>query len=317
MGEAEKMYLRSLDIYARLALASPAQFEPDLARTAMNLGNFYSDVQKMGEAKKMYLRSLDIYERLAKSNPAQFEQNLAMTAMNLGIFYSDVQKMGEAEKMYLRSLDIYERLAKSNPTQFEPDLAFTLNNFGYFRQISGQFEEAKKMYSRGLALRQKAVVSGQTYFWDDLNRIYINMADLRDSFELRGNWTAIADIQRERAVCMEALGKVHPTAAENAPQDYGNLSWYCIFTRQYPESQAAAERALSLAPTQNWVRINLGHSHLLRGEWDKAKQVYEEYLKNEPDSTEAKKLLLKDWDDLEKAGVTHKDIEKARAWAKE
>jgi len=27
--------------------------------------------------------------------------------------------------------------------------------------------------------------------------------------------------------------------------------------------------------------------------------------------------LLKDWDDLEKAGVTHKDMEKARAWVKQ
>ncbi len=317
MGEAEKMYLRSLDIRERLAKSNPAQFEPDLAFTLNNFGYFKQVSGQFEEAEKMYLRSLDIRERLAKSNPAQFEPDLAFTLNNFGYFKQVSGQFEEAEKMYLRSLDIRERLANSNPAQFEPDLAFTLNDFGYFKQVSGQFEEAKKMYSRGLALRQKAVASGQTYFWGELNRIYINMADLRDSFELRGNWTAVAAIQRERAVCMEALGKVHPTAAENAPQVYGNLSWYCIFTRQYPESQAAAERALSLAPTQNWVRINLGHSHLLRGKWDKAKQVYEEYLKNEPDSAEAKKILLQDWDALEKAGITHKDMEKARAWVRE
>jgi len=32
---------------------------------------------------------------------------------------------------------------------------------------------------------------------------------------------------------------------------------------------------------------------------------------------EGKKTLLKDWDALEKAGVTHPDMAKARAWVKE
>ncbi len=233
--------------------------------------------------------------------------------MSLGI----VQKMPEAEKMFLRSLDIRERLAKSNPAQFEPELANTLNNFGYFRQVNGQFEEAKKMYSRGLVLRQKAVANGQIYFWNELSRAYWNMESLRDSFELRGDWAAVAAIQSERAACMETLKGIHATAAKRAPQDYGSLSWYCLFARQYPEAKAAAERALTLAPSQIWVFRNLGHSHLLRSEWDKAKQVYEEYLKNETDPAEAKKLLEKDWDDLEKAGVTHKDMEKARKWARD
>ena len=317
MGEAEKMYLRSLDIRERLAKSNPAQFEPDLARTCVNLGIFYNAVQKMGEAEKMYLRSLDIYERLAKSNPAQFEPDLARTAMNLGIFYQTVQKMGEAEKMYLRSLEICERLAKSNPAQFEPDLAFVLNNFGYFRQVSGQFEEAKKMYSRGLALRQKAVASGQTYFWDELNRIYQNMASLRDSFERRGEFASAVAIQGERADCMYSLKGINIDYKLEAASAYNELYLTCFYAKMYKESIVAAERILELAPNRNWVRTNLGHAHLLRGEWDKAKAVYEEYLKNEPDSTAAKKILLKDWDDLEKAGVTHKDMEKARAWAKE
>ena len=79
MPEAETMYLRSLDIYERLAKANPAQFEPYLAATAMNLGIFYRTVQKMPEAEKMYRRSLEIYEQLAKANPAQFEPDLVGT----------------------------------------------------------------------------------------------------------------------------------------------------------------------------------------------------------------------------------------------
>jgi tetratricopeptide (TPR) repeat protein len=264
-------------------------------------------------------RAIEYFEKALKL--ARSESEEASLAMNLGVLYSDIQKMAEAEKMYLRSLEIRERLAKSSPAQFEPDLALTLNNFCFFRQENGQFEEAKKMYSRALALRQKAVANGQTYFWSKLGRVYANMGALRDSFASRGDWAAVAVIQRERAACMEALKDIHATAAKRAPQDYGSLSWYCLFARQYPESQAAAERALSLDPTKNWVRTNLGHSHLLRGDWDKAKAVYETYLKNEPDPDAGKKTLLKDWDDLEKAGAVPKErmgeVEKARKWVRE
>jgi Tfp pilus assembly protein PilF len=200
-------------------------------------------------------------------------------------------------------------------------LAFILNNFGVFKEETGQFEEAKKMYSRALALRQKAVASGQIYFGDKLSQVYRNMAALRDSFASRGNWTAVVAIQRERAACIEALSTVHTTAANRAPQDYGSLSWYRLFARQYPEAQAAAEKALALAPTQNWVRTNLGHSYLLRGEWDKAKKVYEQYIAGEKDPTEAKKTLAKDLDELEAAGVIPKermgDVERARKWVRE
>jgi len=93
MPEAETMYLRSLEIFERLAKANPAQFEPDLALMAMNLGIFYKTVQNMPEAETMYRRSLEIYERLAKADPAQFEPDLARTRIILNYFYSAVGKM--------------------------------------------------------------------------------------------------------------------------------------------------------------------------------------------------------------------------------
>jgi len=38
------MYRRSLEIYERLAKANPAQFEPNLAMTRINLNYFYETV---------------------------------------------------------------------------------------------------------------------------------------------------------------------------------------------------------------------------------------------------------------------------------
>ncbi|MEO6039098.1 MAG: hypothetical protein ABIQ93_11855 [Saprospiraceae bacterium] len=50
-----------------------------------------------------------------------------------------------------------------------------------------------------------------------------------------------------------------------------------------------------------------GHSWLLRGDWNNAKVFYEQYIGGEKDPAEAKKMLEKDWDELEAAGVTKRD----------
>ncbi len=315
MGEAEKMYLRALEIYERLAKANPVQFEPNLATTAMNLGVFYKAVRKMAEAEKMYLRSLDIYERLAKGNPMRLEPDLARTAMNLGNFYSDVQKMGESEKMYLRALEIYERLAKGNPMQFEPDLARTCVNFGNFYYTVRKMAEAEKMYLRSFEIRERLAKSNPVQFEPDLARTCVNLGNF---YHMNQKMAEAEKMYLRSLDIYERLAKGNPMQFEpDLARTCGNLSWFYLFAYKYPESAAAAEKGLSLDPALNWMRTNLGHSHLLRGDWEKAKTVYEEYLKNEPHPDEGKKALLQDWDYFEKAGVTHPNMEKARNWVKE
>ena len=116
----------------------------------------------------------------------------------------------------------------------------------------------------------------------------------------------------------ERLAKSSPAQFEpGLANTLGSLSFFYLFVNKYLEAQAAAEKVLSLDSTKTRMYGNLGHSYLLRSEWDKAKQMYEQYIAGEQDPAEAKAVLLKDWDDLEKAGITHKDMEKARAWVKE
>jgi len=316
MAEAEKFYLHSLETYERLAKNNPAQFEPDLAMTVMNLGNFYSDVQKMAEAEKFYLRSLEIYGRLAKNNPAQFEPDLAMTVMNLGIFYKTIQKIAEAEKFYLRSLETYERLAKNNPAQFEFDLARMATNLGNFYSDVQKMAEAEKFYLRSLETYERLAKNNPAQFEPYLATTVMNL----------GNFYATVQKMAEAEKFYLRSLEIRERLAKNNPAQFepelaqicGNMSFFYLFVMKFSEAQVAAERVLIIDPTQNWMRGNLGHSWLLRGDWDKAKQAYEQYISiGDPTPAEAKAYLLQDWDDLEKAGVMHPDMAKARAWVKE
>ena len=142
-----------LDINERFAKSHPAQFEPDLARTCMNLGIFYNVNQKPVESEKMHLRSLEIRERLAKANPAQFEPNLAMSCYNLGILYSDNDRHKEAIPILKKGLVIQQKLAEANPATHTEDLADTFNNLGFAYLKDGDFSNARDCLEKSQALK--------------------------------------------------------------------------------------------------------------------------------------------------------------------
>ena len=127
----------------------------------------------------------------------------------------------------------------------------------------------------------------------------------------------------------ERLAKTNPAQFEpNLTMALGCMSSIYLFVKKYKEAQDAAERALALDLNQNFIRTNLGHSYLFRGDWPKAKVLYETYLKNEKDPAAAqatllkdpaaaRATLLKDLDDLEAAGISSPEVEQARGWLKE
>jgi Tetratricopeptide repeat len=69
---------------------------------------------------------------------------------------------------------------------------------------------------------------------------------------------------------------------------------------------------LQLAPEEAWIQARLALALLHQGKWDEAKEIYLR-LKDQPygDATYAK-AFLEDLDALEKAGITHPDVPKAR-----
>ena len=74
--EAEEYYLKALGIYKRLAAAQPSVYEPDLATTYNDLGDFYDEAERQKEAEECYLQALRIYKRLAAAQPSVYEPEL-------------------------------------------------------------------------------------------------------------------------------------------------------------------------------------------------------------------------------------------------
>jgi len=183
--EAEKYYLRALEIYEKLwgledvnvaatlhdlgtmclnlgryeeaerhILRAMAIFVkaggPEhavLAATLNNLGNLCNALGRHEEAEKHYLHSLAIDEREWGAEHV----DVAGTLHNLGTMYLYLGRNEEAEKHYLRALGIYEKVRGMEYS----DLATTLNNLGNLCSNLGRNEEAEKYLLRSLTIKEK------------------------------------------------------------------------------------------------------------------------------------------------------------------
>ncbi len=96
-------------------------------------------------------------------------------------------------------------------------------------------------------------------------------------------------------------------------QAYGQLARYQLFAQQFGAAEQAAIEGLAVDPSQEWIKTNLASALLFQGKYPEAKNIYMEYkAKPFKDSMNFSDAFLQDLLELEKAGITHPDMEKIR-----
>ena len=125
--------------------------------------------------------------------------------------------------------------------------------------------------------------------------------------EAAGNDAAVEDTNK--------AGKLDPKTWD----DYLELAWNQLLNRKPREAIAASLKALKLSPANAaMIRTNLAHGYLFDNQFDKAKAIYLEnrdaMLRN--DQRTFNEVVLDDFSELEKAGITHPDMEKIKALLK-
>jgi tetratricopeptide (TPR) repeat protein len=293
-----------------------------LAKKQKNLGNDYYSQKNYDEAEKHYLKSLEIYEDLENTNPKIYLSSLATILKDIGDNYLKKKNYDEAEKRYQRCIKIREDLAKENPENHLKDLATILKDIGdsYFDQK--QYDKAEKYYLRCLKIREELAKNDSDYFQSDLFDVLYSLSLTYGQLE---NYSAAIQYTN---VCNEVLliekdkdsfkSYLEPFLVQN----YGSLSWYYLFTKEYAQSEQSARRVLKLDDTQTWVKTNLAHALLFQDRFSKAEKIYKELsqIKREDNETFSK-TLLEDFDKLGKAGAIPKerkaDVEKIRKMLRE
>jgi tetratricopeptide (TPR) repeat protein len=237
-----------------------------------------------------------------------------MTLNNLGAYYSANQKMSQAEVAYNEALKIYRQLAEKSPDAFLPVVAKILNNLGVFYKTLKQYDKALEHYGEALCYHEGTILKGGTNFINDWIQMLLNIAGVKDSAEVKKDYAGMANAVRLLAEGCDNLKGVNKKLLPLAVSQYGILSWWALFAKDYALSEKAARRCLELDETQAYVLTNLGHSQILRGQYNAGMATYEKLKgKKDGEGKDYKQVLLNDLKALEAEGITHKDFVQARA----
>jgi hypothetical protein len=131
-----------------------------------------------------------------------------------------------------------------------------------------------------------------------------------------------ANLRAEEAADNDAAVEETKKADKLDPKtgdDYLELAWNQLLNRKPREAIAASLKALKLSPANAaMIKTNLAHGYLLDNQFDKAKAIY---LENRDaqlrgDERTFNEVVLDDFSELEKASITHPDMEKIKALLK-
>ncbi|MBQ1019877.1 tetratricopeptide repeat protein [Micromonospora sp. D93] len=165
----------AVDVRRRLAVANPAAFDSDLARSLSNLGLRLSDLGRREEALTATREAVDTYRRLAVANPAAFNHVLGVSLNNLGGDLSGLGRREEALTAASEAVDIHRRLVAANPAKFDHVLAVMLNVLGAQLMELGRREEALSAGSEAVSIARRLVAANPAAFNPDLARSLHNL----------------------------------------------------------------------------------------------------------------------------------------------
>ncbi|MBX2841781.1 MAG: TIR domain-containing protein [Flammeovirgaceae bacterium] len=97
----------------------------------------------------------------------------------------------------------------------------------------------------------------------------------------------------------------------NAGSAYWNLSWYKLFEKEFSVAEKAVKRGIELHAEEG-IYTNLPTAYLFGGKKDEALKFYKEWKEKPYGVGVFREAFLLDLEDLEKAGITHKDVASAR-----
>jgi hypothetical protein len=128
-----------------------------------------------------------------------------------------------------------------------------------------------------------------------------------------------ANLRAEEAADGDAAVEGTQKAGELDPKTgdhYLELAWNQLLNRKPREAIAASLKALKLSPANaTMIKTNLAHAYLFENQFEKAKAIYLENrdAKLRNDQRTFSEVVLDDFIELEKAGITHPDMDKIKA----
>jgi len=206
----------AVELYRRLAAASPARYEPDLAMSLNNLSNYLRETGDTPGALAAIREAVELRRRLAAASPARYEPDLAMSLNNLSNHLSETGDTPGALAAIREAVELRRRLAAASPARYEPDLANSLNNLSNHLSEMGDTPGALAAIREAVELYRRLAAASPARYEPDLAMSLNNLsvflsetgdtpgalAAIREAVELRWRLAAASPARYEPDLAM-------------------------------------------------------------------------------------------------------------------
>jgi tetratricopeptide (TPR) repeat protein len=242
-----------LELSSDLLLSNSIDFQLELARLYLKLGEVARWFGQSQQAHVYFTRSEALSEHLAQTEPdrASFQRSLYASHIWLGDLARALGQNESAQAYFQKGHTIVERLAQAEPNRsdFQRELSVSHNKLGDLARDLDQNESAQTNYHKSLAIRERLTQTepNRTDLQRDLAVSYNKLGDLAHA--LGQNEEAQAYFQKSLAI-RERLAQAEPNRADfqrDLSVSYNKLGDLARALGQNESAQAYFEKDLAIA----------------------------------------------------------------------
>ncbi|NVN93827.1 MAG: tetratricopeptide repeat protein [Bacteroidetes bacterium] len=296
--------IEALNIRTELEKANKAKYVTSILETLSDIISLKMRVNQYKQAEIYIDKELDIYRELSKIYPSKYKSIFASILFNASTNYFEMQFYEKTIEVLNEDLGIVKQLAKNNPENYNEDIPMILINIANLRYSLRQFDQAQKTYIEALD-NYKSFAKTDPIKYDTL------IAELLNTMAwifYKNNLPKAISNALEAIKLYNSLILNNPDLKSKLSICMARMSRYMIINHQFSEGERYANKSIETNNTINSSYKNLAHSLLYQGKYQDALNLYTK-IKSD---VSLKTQILSDFDEFEKAGITHPDVLKIR-----
>jgi tetratricopeptide (TPR) repeat protein len=294
------------------AFPANINFKQNLAISYQYLGLVHRKLgnndRLLGISEKMKV----LFQELNATSPQNvfFKNGLLASYQEIGDAYIAQKQYQQAIEPYEKFQTLLKELQQANPQNiaYANGVAISYDKLGDLYRLEKNYPKAKENF----------LIAGKNYF--NLSLKYPQYAEFQqNAANLEQRLTEILSFTKDYAGqyhwALEKLNILQNNQTEKAKlaEAYNQVAGWALFDKKFAEAEKYALLGLETDPSLKWINANLALACLFQGKYKKAQEIYNR-LKDKVfnQNFSYKEVFLKDLNELESAGITHKDIKKAR-----
>jgi tetratricopeptide (TPR) repeat protein len=263
---------------------------PNTLTSRMNLASALLGQSKYAEAEMEYRDVIKLQEKVVGPE----HPNTLASRNNLAIALKKQRKYAEAQTEYRAVIKLKEKVLGPE----HPDTLASRTNLANALVGQGEYAEAETEYRKVIQLEEKVLGQDHPITLGSRRSLALTLSH-------EAKYGEAVEVQRRVVVSIGDKTGNEDQRQKELTDDYNSLSWYQLFQKDVAGAFASIDIARKLGDSSLELDKNRAHALLFLRRTKEAEEIYLKHRGEKfEDGRDWTAVILQDFDDLEKAGVT-------------